>query len=225
MSVVDLNPVTRLRAHLDGFSTPPRDVAIANADVIITVTGARDVLTAADIPLPRDSVILAIAGHFPAEIDVRRLIGAVEVTGQREYADDLLTLELNDGRCVHLLARGHMFNLAGPGRSATPSSRWTWDSPCRPAAWRRSPTAASTPPAALSRSPGVSTRLSPAATSTTGTRRGVCRIGTVIGAGKLLAVLGLPARISERSRVLPVYRRTSGEPHADQVRRSGTPTG
>ena len=114
VSVVDVNTVTRLRAHLDGFSTPPRDVAIANADVIITVTGARDVLTAADIPLLRDSVILANAGHFPVEIDASGLIGAVEVTGQREYADDLLTLELNDGRCVHLLARGHMFNLAGP---------------------------------------------------------------------------------------------------------------
>ena len=44
----------------------------------------------------------------------KTLIGATEVTGQREYADDLLTLELSDGRRVHLLARGHMFNLAGP---------------------------------------------------------------------------------------------------------------
>ncbi len=36
------------------------------------------------------------------------------MASQREYADDLLTLELVDGRRVHLLARGHMFNLAGP---------------------------------------------------------------------------------------------------------------
>jgi adenosylhomocysteinase len=79
-----------------------------------SVTGARDVLTAADLPLLRDGVILANAGHFPAEIDAPGLIGAIAVTGQREYADDLLTLELNDGRRVHLLARGHMFNLAGP---------------------------------------------------------------------------------------------------------------
>src|SRR5712691_3245800 len=114
VSVVDVNPVTRLQAHLDGFSAPPRDIAIANADVIITVTGARDVLTAADLPLLRDGVILANAGHFPAEIDAAGLIGAMEVAGQREYADDLLTLELNDGRRAHLLARGHMFNLAGP---------------------------------------------------------------------------------------------------------------
>jgi adenosylhomocysteinase len=114
VSVVDVDPVTRLRAHLDGFGTPPRDIAVADADIIVTVTGARDVLTAADLPLLRDGVILANAGHFPAEIDATGLIGAAEVAGTTEYADDLLTLELRDGRRVHLLARGHMFNLAGP---------------------------------------------------------------------------------------------------------------
>ena len=114
VSVVDVDPVTRLRAHLDGFSTPPRDTAVADADIIVTVTGARNVLTAADLPLLRDGVILANAGHFPAEIDAAGLIGAAEVADTTEYADDLLTLELTDGRRVHLLARGHMFNLAGP---------------------------------------------------------------------------------------------------------------
>jgi adenosylhomocysteinase len=114
VSVVEVDPVTRLRAHLDGFSTPPRDTAVADADIIVTVTGARNVLTAADLPLLRDGVILANAGHFPAEIDAAALIGAAEVADTTEYADDLLTLGLRDGRRVHLLARGHMFNLAGP---------------------------------------------------------------------------------------------------------------
>jgi adenosylhomocysteinase len=114
VSVVDTDPVARLRAHLDGFSTPARDVAVAGADVIITVTGASDVLTAADLPLLRDGVVMANAGHFPAEIDAAGLIGDGRVAGIREYADDLLTLELHDGRRVHLVSRGHMFNLAGP---------------------------------------------------------------------------------------------------------------
>jgi adenosylhomocysteinase len=114
VSVVDTNPVTRLQAHLDGFSTPSRDAAIASADVIITVTGARGVLTAADLPLLRDGVVLANAGHFPAEIDAAGLINSGEVASIREYADDLVTLVLQDGRCVHLISRGHMFNLAGP---------------------------------------------------------------------------------------------------------------
>ena len=57
VSVVDVNPVTRLQAHLDGFSTPPRDTAVAQADLIITVTGARDVITPADLPRLKDGVI------------------------------------------------------------------------------------------------------------------------------------------------------------------------
>ena len=114
VTVVDVNPVTRLRAHLDGFSTPPRDEAVADADVIITVTGARDVLTAADLPLLRDGVIVANAGHFPLEIDVEAMVRAPAVVGVREYADDVMTLELNDGRRIHVISRGHMFNLAGP---------------------------------------------------------------------------------------------------------------
>ena len=114
VSVVDVDPVTRLRAHLDGFSTPPREQAIADADLIITVTGARDVLTAADLPLLRDGVIVANAGHFPFEIDVDGMAGSPGVAGFREYADDLMTLELDNGRRVHVISRGHMFNLAGP---------------------------------------------------------------------------------------------------------------
>jgi adenosylhomocysteinase len=45
----------------------------------------------------------------------RLLRGIADEFGRtRPDADDLLTLELRDGRRIHLLARGHMFNLAGP---------------------------------------------------------------------------------------------------------------
>ena len=46
--------------------------------------------------------------------DAEGLVAADEVADTREYADDLLTLELTDGRLIHLIARGRMFNLAGP---------------------------------------------------------------------------------------------------------------
>jgi adenosylhomocysteinase len=114
VSVVEVDPVTRLRAHLDGFATPQRDVALRQADVIITVTGGRDVVTAADLPLLRDGVILANAGHFPVEIDAEGIFGAEDVVEVRDYADDIATALLSDGRRVHVIARGHMFNLAGP---------------------------------------------------------------------------------------------------------------
>jgi adenosylhomocysteinase len=59
-------------------------------------------------------VVLANVGHFPQEIDV----AGIEASGQIEnvvaYDDEIVTWQLKNKRRVHLLARGHMVNLAGP---------------------------------------------------------------------------------------------------------------
>jgi adenosylhomocysteinase len=114
VTVVDANPVTTLRAHLDGFLTPERAEAIAHADLIVTVTGAPRVLTVADLPHLKDDVVLANAGHFPWEIDVAGIEASGEVARCESYEDDIMTWHLKDGRRIHLLGRGHMVNLAGP---------------------------------------------------------------------------------------------------------------
>jgi len=93
VSVVEADPVKRLQALLDGFLVPDREEALRTADVVITVTGARDVVTAADEPLLKDGAVLANAGHFPFELDAPGL-GA--------------------GGRVTVLEGGHMVNLAGP---------------------------------------------------------------------------------------------------------------
>jgi len=84
--------VKRLQAMWDGFAVPDRDEALRTADVVITVTGAQGVVTAADAPLLKEGAILANAGHFPWEIEADALsaAGATVLTG------------------------GHMVNLAGP---------------------------------------------------------------------------------------------------------------
>ena len=89
VSVVERDPVLRLEAMLDGFLVPDREEALRSADVVITVTGAKGVVTAADEPLLKDGAILANAGHFPWEIE-----------------------GIESGR-VTLLEGGHMVNLAG----------------------------------------------------------------------------------------------------------------
>ncbi len=115
VSVVDVDPVTTLEAHFDGFRTPPREDAIRSADVIATVTGAADILTAADLPLLKDGVILLNGGHFPVEIDAAGLRDSNAVQRAVSYPEDgIETFELADGRSIHLLAGGHMTNLAGP---------------------------------------------------------------------------------------------------------------
>ena len=110
VSVVDSDPVARLEAMLDGYLVPEREAALRDADVVITVTGAGGVVTAADALLLKDGAILANAGHFPWEIDVAGLSDGVDV----ESGDGITTLRLTDGRRVHVLADGHMVNLAGP---------------------------------------------------------------------------------------------------------------
>ncbi len=114
VTVVDTNPVATLQANLDGFLTPERSEALATADLIITATGARNVLTADDLGHLKDEVVLANVGHFPQEIDV----AGIEASGQIEnivaYDDEIATWHLKNKRRIHLLARGHMVNLAGP---------------------------------------------------------------------------------------------------------------
>jgi adenosylhomocysteinase len=92
VSVVERDPVKRLQALLDGFLVPERDAALRDADVIITVTGAQGVVTAADASLLKPGAILANAGHVPWEIEADGLSRAG----------------------VTVLTGGHMVNLAGP---------------------------------------------------------------------------------------------------------------
>jgi adenosylhomocysteinase len=113
VSVVDRDCVKRLQAHLDGFDTPDRDKAIAGADVILTVTGGRNIVGPVDVPLFNDGAILANAGHFPVEIDVDGIAASAHVVKRERFADDIEELTLTNGRVIRILASGHMVNLAG----------------------------------------------------------------------------------------------------------------
>jgi adenosylhomocysteinase len=114
VTVIETDPVKRLEACLDGFDVSDRDAALRRADVVITVTGARSVLTAADLPLLRDDVVLMNAGHFPLEIDVPAMLGHPDVERVTDATEGLQTLHARDGRRLHLATGGHMANLAGP---------------------------------------------------------------------------------------------------------------
>ena len=114
VTVVESDPVKRLEAALDGFDVADRADALRRADVVITITGHPGIITAADLALLRDDVVLANAGHFPHEIEVDALLADPSVASVVDAAPGLETLALADGRVVHLATRGHMVNLAGP---------------------------------------------------------------------------------------------------------------
>jgi adenosylhomocysteinase len=114
VAVVEIDPVARLEASLDGFAVPPREEGLRTADVVVTVTGADGVITADDLDLLKDGVVLCNGGHFPREIAVAELGGAPSVVHQEATGEGIATFHLDDGRRFHLLTGGHMVNLAGP---------------------------------------------------------------------------------------------------------------
>ena len=114
VTVLETNPVIRLKACLDGFDVQDREKALCQADVVITATGADHVVVAEDLGHLKDDVILMNAGHFPFEIDVDSLLGDPSVSSVTPSTPGLQTLRTIDGRRIHLLGEGHMVNLAGP---------------------------------------------------------------------------------------------------------------
>ena len=108
--VTEVDPVRALAAILHGYAVLPMSEAASQGEVFITATGSCDVITAAHLADLRDGAILANAGHFDAEIDVRALArAAVKITRDvRPHADEYL---LGDGRRLVLLAEGRVVNL------------------------------------------------------------------------------------------------------------------
>jgi adenosylhomocysteinase len=108
--VTEIDPVRALDASLHGFRVLPMAQAAPLGEVFVTATGSCDVITAAHLFAMRDGAILANAGHFDVEIDVRALAGlAAEV--HRDVRPHVDAYDLGDGRTVLLLAEGRVVNL------------------------------------------------------------------------------------------------------------------
>jgi adenosylhomocysteinase len=108
--VTEVDPVRALDASLRGFRVLPMAAAALLGEVFVTATGSVGVVAAEHFDLMRDGAILANAGHFDAEIDVRALGAAAIVVheGVRPHAD---AYEMPDGRRLLLLAEGRVVNL------------------------------------------------------------------------------------------------------------------
>jgi adenosylhomocysteinase len=112
--ITEVDPVRALDAVLRGFLVLPIADAAPLGEIFITATGSAEVITAEHLAVMRDGAVLANAGHFDVEIDVRALSAmavAVE-TDVRPHAD---AYQLPDGRRLLLLAEGRVVNLVAAG--------------------------------------------------------------------------------------------------------------
>jgi adenosylhomocysteinase len=110
VTVVEVDPVRALTAHMDGFRVAALHDALPDADVVITATGLTQVVGADAFDRLKDGALLANAGHHDREIDVPALAAAAdEVSDARPK---VRTYRLGD-RCVHVLVDGALVNIAG----------------------------------------------------------------------------------------------------------------
>ncbi len=107
--VTEVNPLRALEAVHDGFDVMSMDEAAKVGDIFVTATGNIHVIRKEHILKMKDGAILANAGHFNVEIDVKALEElAVSKRRIRPYVDEY---KLPDGRRIYLLAEGRLVNL------------------------------------------------------------------------------------------------------------------
>lgn len=107
--VTEVDPIRALEAAMDGFSVATMDEAASVGDVFITATGNINVIDSRHMEKMKDGAILANAGHFNVEINVKALEEmSVSKRRVRRYLDEYT---LPDGRRLYLIGEGRLVNL------------------------------------------------------------------------------------------------------------------
>ncbi len=107
--VTEIDPICALQAAMDGFEVKKMIDAVKEADIIVTASGCRDLITGEHFKAMKDKAIVCNIGHFDIEIDVAWLndnYGSTKDTVKPQV--DMYTI---DGKDIILLAEGRLVNL------------------------------------------------------------------------------------------------------------------
>ncbi|GAA4066526.1 adenosylhomocysteinase [Flavobacterium cheonanense] len=109
VTVTEIDPICALQAAMDGFEVKRLNTVIANADIIITTTGNKDIVLGEHFEQMKDKTIVCNIGHFDNEIDMAWLNknhGASKVEIKPQV--DKYTI---NGKDILILAEGRLVNL------------------------------------------------------------------------------------------------------------------
>ena len=108
--VTEIDPICALQAAMEGFEVKTLDDVVGSADIFVTATGNRDVITAAHMERMKDKAIVGNIGHFDNEIDMaglKKMDGVVHENIKPQYDEWIFP----DGHSVLILADGRLLNL------------------------------------------------------------------------------------------------------------------
>jgi adenosylhomocysteinase len=108
--VTEVDPFKAIEAVMDGFEVTTMALAAARGDLFITCTGNVNVIGKEALAKLKDGAIVANAGHFNDEIDLKTL--GTMASGCRELRPFVSEYRLKDGRSVVVLAEGRLVNLS-----------------------------------------------------------------------------------------------------------------
>lgn len=107
--VTEIDPICALQAAMDGFAVRKMKHAISEADIVVTATGNKDIITGEHFKLMKDKAIVCNIGHFDNEIDVAWLNSNYGQT--KENIKPQVDKYTIDGKDILLLAEGRLVNL------------------------------------------------------------------------------------------------------------------
>lgn len=107
--VTEIDPICALQAAMDGFEVKKMIDAVKEADIVVTASGCRDLITGAHFKLMKDKAIVCNIGHFDIEIDIAWL------NTNYGHTKDTIKPQVDiynvDGKDIIILAEGRLVNL------------------------------------------------------------------------------------------------------------------
>lgn len=107
--VTEIDPICALQAAMDGFEVKKMIDAVKEADIVVTASGCRDLITGEHFKLMKDKTIVCNIGHFDIEIDVAWLNDNFGNT--KDTIKPQVDIYNVNGKDIILLAEGRLVNL------------------------------------------------------------------------------------------------------------------
>jgi adenosylhomocysteinase len=110
VAVTEIDPINALQAMMDGFEVKTVEEAIGWADIVITATGNKDIITLDHMRAMKDKAILGNIGHFDNEIEMARLERDANIhrINIKPQVDEFV---FPDGHSIIVLSEGRLLNL------------------------------------------------------------------------------------------------------------------
>jgi adenosylhomocysteinase len=108
--VTEIDPICALQAAMDGYQVQTLEDVVETADIFVTATGNKDIVTADHMSRMKDKAIVGNIGHFDNEIDIAGLaaLPGVERINIKPQVDEW---RFSDGRSILVLSEGRLLNL------------------------------------------------------------------------------------------------------------------